>query len=82
MLVSVNTITGAVRQCEPDFQGDGIWGSAMEVAPVTSCDWHDNGDYWESACGNAWVFTEGGLKENNMVFCNKCGGKIIEKLDR
>lgn len=33
---------------------------------------------YNTACGEAWSFTEGGIKENSVRFCHSCGGKVIE----
>jgi hypothetical protein len=33
--------------------------------------------YWQTECGEAWVFSEGGPSENGQNFCHHCGGKLI-----
>lgn len=48
-----------------------------------TCEWHEEGDPWsegtyETSCGAMWSFTDGGIKENEVIYCHKCGGKIIE----
>ena len=52
------------------------WGTPQPVGrePLT-CEWtHDDDDgYWDTSCGNAWRFDDGGPKENNMNFCHCCG---------
>jgi rRNA maturation endonuclease Nob1 len=30
-------------------------------------------DYWHTACGEDWIFPEGGPDENKMKFCPMCG---------
>ena len=42
--------------------------------PLT-CEWSHNDDdgYWDTSCGKAWRFDDGGPKENNMNFCHCCG---------
>ena len=42
--------------------------------PLT-CEWTHNDDdgYWDTSCGKAWGFDDGGPKENNMNFCHCCG---------
>lgn len=44
------------------------------AVPLT-CEWTHNDDdgFWETACGDAWRFDDGGPKENNMNFCHCCG---------
>ncbi len=44
------------------------------------CVWkYDDGDFkWDTACGEAWVFTEGSIAENNVRFCHKCGRRVKE----
>jgi hypothetical protein len=29
-----------------------------------------------SACGEAWAFVDGGVKENNVRFCHGCGNPV------
>ena len=46
------------------------------------CVWkHENDEsgYYETACGHAWQFTEGNLKDNRVVYCPYCGGLIQEE---
>lgn len=31
---------------------------------------------FEGSCGVAWAMTDGGLEENGMKFCPRCGGEI------
>jgi hypothetical protein len=40
-----------------------------------TCRWTEEeyGEYWESACGETWSFTDGGPAENNARFCHGCG---------
>ena len=52
------------------------WGTPQPVVrePLT-CEWAHNDDdgYWDTSCGKAWRFDDGGPKENNMNFCHCCG---------
>jgi len=52
------------------------WGTPQPVVrePLT-CEWTHNEDdgYWDTSCGKAWRFDDGGPKENNMNFCHCCG---------
>ena len=45
--------------------------------PLT-CEWTHNEDdgFWETACGEAWRFDDGGPGENNMHFCHSCGNSL------
>ena len=47
------------------------------AVPLT-CEWTHNDDdgFWETACGDAWRFDDGGPKENNMNFCHCCGKSL------
>ena len=44
-----------------------------------ACNWslmdEDNG-VWESACGEAWTFIDGGPQDNNVRFCQGCGKPV------
>ncbi len=33
---------------------------------------------WDTTCGEAWNWYEGGLTANNVRYCHGCGGKIVE----
>lgn len=41
------------------------------------CRWQEtmgpDEDFWHTACGEDWVFPEGGPNENKMNFCPMCG---------
>ena len=47
------------------------------AVPLT-CEWTHNEDdgFWETACGEAWRFDDGGPGENNMHFCHSCGNSL------
>ena len=53
------------------------WGTPQqEVRDSLTCEWTHNDDdgYWDTSCGKAWRFDDGGgPKENNMSFCHCCG---------
>lgn len=35
-------------------------------------------DYWETGCGEMFIFSEGGVQENHFKFCPYCGMAIKE----
>lgn len=45
-----------------------------------TCTWtlddSNDGEIWETSCGQAFSFTEGGVEDNGFVFCYKCGKRI------
>lgn len=43
-----------------------------------TCTWTGSEDCWESSCGVAWTFPEGGPKDNGMRFCHCCGRALVE----
>lgn len=45
------------------------------------CVWtyDDIDDKWDTDCGEARQFTEGGPTENKARFCCYCGGKLVAK---
>ena len=45
------------------------------------CDWtyDENYDTWETTCGHAHCFMDGGPNENHMKFCPYCGKKLKER---
>lgn len=45
-----------------------------------ACQWHrpeDDCDMWETECGTAWSFIDGGPAENGMHFCHNCGKRLV-----
>lgn len=38
-----------------------------------TCDWLDDGEFWETGCGEAFQFTDAGPRENRFSFCPYCG---------
>lgn len=34
---------------------------------------------WETGCNRAWTFTHGDFRDNDVVYCPHCGGKITLK---
>ena len=42
--------------------------------PLT-CEWahNEDGGFWDTECGQSWLFDDGGPKENHMNFCHCCG---------
>ena len=82
------TVEGKVRpvvsfeKYQQDYD-DGIYSTRIPLytapQPVVreplTCEWTHNDDdgYWDTSCGKAWRFDDGGPKENNMNFCHCCG---------
>lgn len=45
------------------------------------CEWIkdiDGSDIYDTECGNSWVFTDGGIADNLVVYCPYCGGTVKE----
>ena len=67
--------------CQPATSAEvAMWKALSAVQqPVVreplTCEWTHNDDdgYWDTSCGKAWRFDDGGPKENNMNFCHCCG---------
>lgn len=53
-------------------------GAASLRQQAQTCRWveESGGEFWQSACGEAWSFTEGGPAENKARFCHGCGQRI------
>ncbi len=45
------------------------------------CAWikDESHDMYETSCGRAFCFINGGIKDNKMAYCPYCGKEIIEK---
>jgi hypothetical protein len=55
----------------------------LKVQTERTCTW--TVDYycgepikWDTTCGEAWNWYEGGLAANNVRYCHGCGGTIVE----
>jgi hypothetical protein len=45
----------------------------------TPCTWKQwEGGQYETSCDNVFEFTHEGVKENKAVYCQYCGGLIVE----
>ena len=55
---------------------------ALAAQRERTCEWRleadENAEIYYSTCGAAWSFVEGDRKENDVHFCQLCGGKIVE----
>ncbi len=60
---------------------------SVEAVPgeIVPCVWEQQGyyepEYWETECGQAYVWLEGGLSENHYHFCPNCGRPIQEHVE-
>jgi len=64
------------RLCQEPVLREPLTDSQAQVGAVPlTCEWtHDENDgFWESACGEAWQFNDGGPADNNVRFCQGCG---------
>lgn len=59
---------------------DNVAQEAARQAMERECEWTRDSDFesevWNTACGNAFIFTDGGPAENDAKFCCYCGGKL------
>ena len=57
---------------------DALEAQAQAGAVPLTCEWahNENDGFWESACGEAWRFDDGGPAENSMHFCHSCGKSL------
>lgn len=49
---------------------------ALTRGETGECSWWGDGEIWESNCGVAWTFNEGGPEENGMTYCHSCGKRV------
>ena len=53
---------------------------AATAKRVPPCEWAEDDDgVWQTDCGEAHQFTDGGPVENSQRFCGYCGGKLKPK---
>lgn len=51
----------------------------MEKGQRGECIWTDQGEMWETSCGNAWCFNVDGPRENGVKFCPYCGNHLKQE---
>ena len=61
-----------------------IWDAAIKSVIKNNkktCKWkyNDDDDFYNTSCGEAWVFPEGRPQENGLKFCPVCGKKVVYK---
>ena len=63
---------------------NGAHSSSQSDMVSRECQWRydTEGDCWDSDCGQAWTFIDGGLPQNGVKFCHGCGGKVIESQEQ
>ena len=51
-----------------------------QPAKKDPCTWSLDDDpdraAWQSACGQSWMFTDGGPAENHVRYCHGCGRPV------
>ena len=81
--VKKNPETLGINMSHPDYKWTALYTTPQPTqmqagaVPLT-CEWTHNEDdgFWETACGEAWRFDDGGPGENNMHFCHSCGNSL------
>ena len=57
----------------------------IEAKESEVCEWHVetdcDDDVWNGSCGIKWVMVTGTPSGNGMVYCPKCGRKLVEKVE-
>ena len=81
--VKKNPETLGINMSHPDYKWTVLYTApqpthAQAGAVPLTCEWTHNEDdgFWETACGEAWRFDDGGPGENNMHFCHSCGNSL------
>ena len=81
--VKKNPETLGINMSHPDYKWTALYTAqppthAQAGAVPLTCEWTHNEDdgFWETACGEAWRFDDGGPGENNMHFCHSCGNSL------
>ena len=45
----------------------------------SECEWREDEDgVWQTGCGHAFTFEDGGPVENQQRFCGYCGARLVE----
>ena len=81
--VKKNPETLGINMSHPDYKWTALYTApqpahAQAGAVPLTCEWTHNDDdgFWETACGEAWRFDDGGPADNSMHFCHSCGQSL------
>ncbi len=73
-----------VQECSLLADGDEsicvrCWGRRCAAREATECIWQEieDGEAWQTSCGELFVINDGTPAENGMVFCHHCGKKLV-----
>lgn len=71
----INELTARLEAAQAEL-------AALKAERALACIWRHNewNDYWETACGEAFILEEGTPAENGMQFCHHCGKRLEEKV--
>jgi len=51
---------------------------AVAAVVLGTCEWTaDDEGTWQSACGAAFTFDDGGPVENGQRYCHSCGSRVV-----
>jgi len=68
-----NIEPGFIQQSRDDL-AKAAWDAALTSSV---CSWKEDDDgNWKTACGEMFVFIDGGPKDNGFRHCPYCGGKL------
>lgn len=71
-------LEGVVKAITTPADHDAIRDQAQPGECAWTLDDEENG-IWQSSCGEAWSFVEGGPTENRVSFCHHCGKSVVPK---
>lgn len=49
----------------------------VEEPTPEECHWCENDTAWETSCGELFIFTTDGPRENKFKYCSYCGGRLM-----
>lgn len=79
--LSAGWISGVISICVESYNEGCLSDRPRESA---TCDWRIENEtlpeYWDTACGEAFVFNEGDPRDNGMKFCPYCGRELLVRV--
>ena len=80
LLEQSTVLAGALRKAHLNVPAQALENAAQRLRDLDKpdCVWTngDSDEEFETSCGHAFTFIDGGISDNNCNFCQYCGGSV------